>query len=368
MVADRLSLLIVDDEPSNIHILYEVLKDEYGVFFAASGEEALEVVESRSPDLILLDVMMPGMDGFSVCRRLKASPATREIPVIFVTARGEVTGETEGFAAGAVDYISKPIEPLVVRARVRSHLEEQLKRIEEREQAESTTRRLMEENRRLAQRIITVQEAERSALARELHDEVGQWLTALQADSAGIRRLAEGLDPELVECAWGVTESASQLSDILRRIQERLRPRLLDDLGLAESVEVYLNDWGRHHAGVRCKLRRDGELPQLSGECAITAYRLIQEALTNVARHAGADRVKIELGCGHDGQELRVSVSDNGRGMDPKLPTRGVGLLGMRERALALGGRFQIDTLLGEGVRIEARLPITAPPEESDGE
>ena len=368
----RINLLVVDDDSTNIRVLYEVLKEEYGVYFATSGRQALEVVHDRRPDLILLDVMMPEMDGYEVCRRLKADAESAEIPVIFVTAKGQVDDETEGFAAGAVDYISKPIEPSLVRARVRAQLDEKLKLLSERARAAETTRRLMEENRRLARRVITVQEEERRALARELHDEVGQWLTALQADAGAIRRHCEGLDPELVESAWGVTESASQLSDIIARIQERLRPRLLDDLGLVESVAVYLGDWERHHGGVRCRLEVEGRVPPLTDETAITAFRLVQEALTNVARHADAEQVEVALACraAEPGgtEELWVSVADDGRGMEPGRPTGGVGLLGMRERALALGGGFAIDAAPGCGVRLEARLPLAVVREEKGDE
>jgi putative two-component system response regulator len=115
-------ILIVDDTPANIRVLGEVLSS-YERFVATTGEKALERARSSTPpDLILLDVMMPGMDGFEVCRRLKEDEATRDIPVIFVTAMGEVADETEGLELGAVDYVTKPFSPSVVRARVRTHI------------------------------------------------------------------------------------------------------------------------------------------------------------------------------------------------------------------------------------------------------
>ena len=117
-------ILLVDDAPVNIHIAREILKDLYGVRIATSGAMALEVVQvPPPPDLILLDIMMPEMDGYEVCTRLKADPCTREIPVIFLTAMTETMDETRGFAVGAVDYIHKPFSPSVVLARVHTHLE-----------------------------------------------------------------------------------------------------------------------------------------------------------------------------------------------------------------------------------------------------
>lgn len=115
-------ILIVDDEPANLAVLRQILSAEYELAFARSGREALTAVAKHRPALILLDVVMPEMDGYAVCRQLKANPQTENIPVIFVTALHEVIGESAGFAVGAVDYITKPVSPQIVRARVRTHL------------------------------------------------------------------------------------------------------------------------------------------------------------------------------------------------------------------------------------------------------
>jgi putative two-component system response regulator len=118
------SVLIVDDEPVNIDILVDLLKPHYRTLVATNGEQALRRAAGQpAPDILLLDVMMPGLDGYEVCRRLKADPATRDVPVIFVTAMSEVGDEAKGFALGAVDYITKPVVPVLVEARVRAHLE-----------------------------------------------------------------------------------------------------------------------------------------------------------------------------------------------------------------------------------------------------
>jgi len=118
----RPKILVVDDIPSNVHVLSRILKDDYDIYFATDGEKALDLVQARMPDLVLLDIMMPGMDGFEVCRRIKADPATHDIPVIFISAKSEVEDETRGLEVGAIDFISKPISPPIVKARVRNHL------------------------------------------------------------------------------------------------------------------------------------------------------------------------------------------------------------------------------------------------------
>ena len=119
---ERPRLLVVDDQPVNIQALYQTFSADHQVLMATTGEQAIDLCASRFPDLVLLDIEMPGMDGYEVCRRLKAEAATRDIPVIFVTAHRDEAAETRGLDAGAVDFISKPINPAIVRARVRTHL------------------------------------------------------------------------------------------------------------------------------------------------------------------------------------------------------------------------------------------------------
>ncbi len=119
---DRPKILIVDDEPTNLQILRQVLSEDYRLLFARDGDKALELAAAEQPNLILMDVMMPGMTGLEACHRLKASSITQAIPVIFVTALSDANDEAAGFEAGGVDYITKPISPSIVRARVRTHL------------------------------------------------------------------------------------------------------------------------------------------------------------------------------------------------------------------------------------------------------
>ena len=115
-------LLVVDDQPINIQVMYQAFAGDYQVFMATTGAQALTICKDNPPDLILLDVVMPGMDGFEVCQRLKSDEVTRNIPVIFVTAHTDSAQESHGLGLGAVDFIAKPVNPAVVRARVKTHL------------------------------------------------------------------------------------------------------------------------------------------------------------------------------------------------------------------------------------------------------
>ncbi len=119
---ERQRILVVDDNPLNVQALYHTFCNDYQVFMATSGEAALDVCRERQPDLVLLDVVMPGLDGYQTCERLKADPATRDIPVIFVTGQDDSAAEVRGLGAGAVDFIVKPFNPVIVRARAKAHL------------------------------------------------------------------------------------------------------------------------------------------------------------------------------------------------------------------------------------------------------
>jgi diguanylate cyclase (GGDEF)-like protein len=122
--AGESTILVVDDTPANLSLMSSLLRDTYRVKVANSGERALEIAQSDTPpDLILLDIMMPGMDGYEVCRRLKAQESTKNIPIIFITAMADVENESQGLVLGAVDYISKPFNKTVVKARIRIHMQ-----------------------------------------------------------------------------------------------------------------------------------------------------------------------------------------------------------------------------------------------------
>ena len=122
MNASRPLILIVDDNATNIDLLVNTLQEEYRLGIAKNGPKALEYVAKNKPDLVLLDIMMPEMDGYEVCRRLKADPETAAVPVIFITAMTETVNKTQGFELGAVDYITKPFQAAEVKARIRTHL------------------------------------------------------------------------------------------------------------------------------------------------------------------------------------------------------------------------------------------------------
>jgi signal transduction histidine kinase len=215
----------------------------------------------------------------------------------------------------------------------------------------------LEENRRLSQRSMQVQEEERRNLARELHDELGQSLNAIKVDAVTIRDNSVAL-PEIHRGALSIIEVSSQVYDVVRSLMKRLRPVALDELGLHSAVQYGVEQWQRRHAGVRCTFTADGELDDLDEQTNITLYRLVQECLTNVAKHADATQVTVSMTRAANG--LRFSFSDNGKGFDPSQKRRGLGLVGLRERVEALAGQFELESAPGRGVQVKAMMPAKA--------
>jgi PAS domain S-box-containing protein len=226
-------------------------------------------------------------------------------------------------------------------------------------EAEQRSQDLLRQNRLLTQQLFSLQESERRHLARELHDELGQWLTAIQAEAGAICSNAGAeREPEIRANAQAISESAAEVQSIIRRMLHRLRPALLDQLGLGDSLQELLAQWHQHHQKIVCKLDLDDNLADLPESLNITLYRIVQEALTNIANHSRARHVKVWLRRAPDREHLLLTVQDDGKGMDPNLPVKGLGMLGMRERVIASGGEFMSHSAPEQGVCIEIRLPL----------
>lgn len=227
--------------------------------------------------------------------------------------------------------------------------------------AEQQTRDLLRQNRELTGRLFGLQEEERRRLARELHDELGQWLTAIQAEAEAIVALPPGetqaeAHADIRAGAQAISRSAAEVHGVIRRMLHHLRPALLDELGLADSLRELLAQWRARRPDIAWELELEAECGGWGEALNITVYRIVQEALTNVANHSQARRATVSL---HQAPAAAIllSVADDGRGMQAGQPARGLGLPGMRERVLAAGGDFSLHSAPGQGMRIEVRLP-----------
>jgi two-component system, NarL family, sensor histidine kinase UhpB len=213
------------------------------------------------------------------------------------------------------------------------------------------------ENQRLAQRYLDMQEYERKALARDLHDELGQYINAIKLDAVAIR---EGDISDEVRAAVGaMIGNIDRVYAVVGGLIRELRPVGLDDLGVAAALEHCVADWRQRLGSTEINLSTGCDLSRLDGARALALFRLVQEAMTNVARHAGAKRVDIRISAAAaPAERIEVTITDDGRGADLSKPRTGLGLVGMRERAAAFGGSLSVQSERGGGFKLAASIPI----------
>lgn len=222
--------------------------------------------------------------------------------------------------------------------------------------AQDALERTLAENRAVVKRSLQVQEDERRRIARELHDEMGQWLNALKLDAVALRDRHDA-SPDVRIAATAIIDLANHAYGAARNLIRELRPVALDELGLASASQYLLDQWRRRHPDVRGTLSVTGTADSLDETANITIYRFVQECLTNVARHAHASEVNIALDCAAG--PVRIEVRDDGRGFDPRRRHSGLGMVGLRERVEGLGGEFRADSAPGAGTRVLASIPRT---------
>jgi PAS domain S-box-containing protein len=218
----------------------------------------------------------------------------------------------------------------------------------------TAVKKAQEQLRRLSGSIIANQETERAALSRELHDELGQVLTALRMDAVWLRDRIKMVDANAAARALTMCELIDETIADVRGMAFRLRPGVLDDLGLVDALENYTTDFEKR-TGITCVFDHQRIL-QVPDTIATAAYRITQEALTNVARHADAGHVDVQLGL--DNGFLTLIVSDNGRGFNTAAlgEFECLGLAGMRERAMLAGGSLEVQSRLQTGTRVEFKV------------
>jgi signal transduction histidine kinase len=208
-----------------------------------------------------------------------------------------------------------------------------------------------------------VREEERARIAREVHDELGSALTAIKMDVAQLRSALNKLDPVDARLPLAHAESAVTLIDstmhTVRRIATELRPAVLDDFGLVAAIDSHLNEF-EHRTGISCRLHVAPGSTGINNNISTNLFRILQEILTNIIRHAKATRLEVRLS--QEAGEVLLSVRDDGRGIaaEDLLRREALGILGMRERLELLGGSLNIEGVPGRGTLVEARLPLAA--------
>ena len=207
---------------------------------------------------------------------------------------------------------------------------------------------------RLAQEALAIREEERRHLAQELHDGLGQSISAIKALAVSIERKVEGASAIATSAAM-IANVSTDIYEQVRSMMARLRPSILDELGLISALATMIDDWNSHHEDQFCSFEHQGGTPRLSTDTAINVFRIVQEALTNVVKHAGAASVSVRLLTG--GGECTLQIEDDGQGFEPASVRRGLGLLGIEERVRAMRGRLSLATAPGRGTKFVIVIP-----------
>lgn len=352
------NILIVDDIPSNLTFLKIVLKGvDANLIEAGSGTEALEKIEGVLLSLAILDVQMAGMNGYELAIKINETRLTNSVPIIFLTAAFPNNEQIlTGYDSGAVDYIIKPLNRKVLTSKVNIFLQLFLQKQmiveshEELQRSELEVQKGKEQLQLLNHHLINAREEERAAISLMIHDELGQALTALKIDLSWVRK-NEGNDlvPHKLDKMIATT------NDIIRKVQRisaELHPKLLTDLGLADAIEWYCGEQ-QERTGLKFKLSLE-ETNNIDFKRDLALFRILQEALTNVIRHARASKVAITIKQEMNGTYL--TIADDGIGIDPGIleASNSMGLFGMRERARQCNGtlEFENNIPVGTGIRV----------------
>ncbi|HEV2211384.1 MAG TPA: histidine kinase [Verrucomicrobiae bacterium] len=352
-----IQILMVEDDAADAELTKFALR-KGGLHFSMerveSRQDYEQALEEGVPSLILSDYSLPGFNGHDALEI--AREKCPDTPFIFVTGTMGEEVAIETLKSGATDYVLKTrlsrLMPAVNRA---------LREAEERAQhrrAEEQLRESHEQLRALSVYLQRVREEERTRIAREVHDELGQALTSCKLD---LSWLAGKLPRELKPLVEKIRELSSHIDSTIqtvRRISSELRPAVLDHLGLVATLEWQANEF-QNRTGIKCEVRSGLGDRLLEQNLSTTLFRIFQETMTNVIRHAGATQVEVNLK-ESDGR-ITMEIKDNGRGItrgDISNP-RSMGLLGMRERAALLGGIFRIGRLARDsGTRVKVSIPI----------
>jgi len=337
-------ILVVDDERLNRRLLSVNLQQSgYIVEMAEDGQRALQLLQSGEFDAVLLDLVMPKMDGYRVLAEMRGDAKLRSIPVIVISSMDDMESIVRCVEMGATDYLTKPFDPVLLHARIRASLASL------HEQREAVLRE------QFAQ-VTAAQEEERQRIARELHDGLLPSLASLslQLHTASNRLASEGhpLASEIDKLA----DQAQANSRDVRGVIHDLRPVALDELGLVPALREHLDRCQREH-GLNVELA--AEVPERLPAAVETAlFRIVQEAVNNVLRHARARHVRVVLL--RDDAQVRLDVVDDGQGFDPQLPRSGrhIGLWSMRERVERLGGQFMVRSTPGQGTTVTAVIRL----------
>ena len=357
-----MNILIADDDSTSRSMLAGVLENNgFHVTETTDGRKAwLALRQPGAPRMVILDWLMPEMDGSEVLRHIRDIQTDRPPYIIMLTSKGDKADLIAGLAAGANDYLAKPFDigELFARLQVgRRMIEMQDVLISNADEL----RRTQNELHVLTARLVTVREAERILLARELHDSFGPRLTSLQMDLMWLdRQLRAARIPDLADCCDRVVAmvpSVECLTEQTQNLCASLRPNVLFELGFAAAIEWQTEEFAKR-TGLSCSITLPAHEFDLDQDLALPLFRIVQEALTNVIRHAQATRVEVTLNFSNN--HLELEIHDDGCGFPPGSTSgvKALGLLGIRERAGGFGGTVEFSNDPGMGASVKVKVPM----------
>lgn len=356
------NILIVDDTPDNLRLLSSNLSDRgYKVRCAIDGAMALMGAQAAPPDIIMLDIKMPQMDGYEVCQRLKADDRTREIPVIFISALDEVFDKVKAFTSGGVDYIQKPFHIEEVFARIENQLIIRRLQVQlqaqnhQLQQTQTELLQTLEQERSLKRRIEEMAAIEeRNRIARDIHDSLGHALIALNVQ---LQAAATLLNSDLKQAASFLTQAQRLGITAMQEVRKSVSALRKDEeveRSLEEEIASLAEEF-RQVTGI-VPTTRIQPTETVPTSVSKTLYRVIQEGLTNISKYACATQVQIQLIT--TGDRVYLTLKDNGKGFNCNQETSGFGVQGMQERVAALDGNFRLTTKPGAGCQIEVEISL----------
>ncbi|MGE4424384.1 MAG: response regulator [Pseudodesulfovibrio sp.] len=386
-MSERPTVLVVDDNRLNIDLLVDVLKDDYKLLVALNGITALDILHNVLPDIILLDIMMPEMDGYEVCRRLKSDERTRQIPVIFITAKSQSEDEAKGLALGAVDYITKPVNPAIVQARIRTHL---ALYNQNRELEEKVRKRTLE----LEKSKEKADEASRakSAFLANISHELRTPLNHIMGLSSLLLEI--DTDPERLELIRPLHDGAAQLAGLFDQLLDltmlesdavRIDRKFFDFPKVLSRLAAVFHAYAVKK-GVDFEFVAHGNLPDTLYGAPLETSQALNNILLNAFRYTEKGKVTLDVridpdhfaGADQDRVMIRFAVSDTGVGiptdrletifhsfeigekvMTKRLSGPGVGLTISKYLVEKLGGKIRVESVLGQGSTFFVSLPFS---------
>jgi signal transduction histidine kinase len=313
----------------------------------------MKALEEFSPSIVLSDHSLPSFNSIEALKILRETGSI--IPFILVTGTMSEEFAVDIMKQGASDYILKsnlqrlPSAIFGAVEKWQIHLAK--------EKAEEKILQMNEELRDLSTHLQIIREEERASISRELHDELGQQLIRLKMDIMWMGSKIETQNEEVIQKIASSIQLVNDTVETIRRINTDLRPQIIDDLGLFAAIEWQANEFTKH-TGIQCNLNISLDEPEFSNLLSIQIFRIYQEALNNVAKHAHVNEIFTELR--HSDGKMVMSIQDHGNGFDTgsKRPQKSFGLLGMKERAILVDGTVEVLSQPGKGTTVKLTVPI----------